>query len=236
MARNKVDRKTVDSSIDSFKAAAKGDFARPNLFEVLLRFPGSLRKRDLGGSAAGLSQLGRFTVRAANLPSSQMGVVEVPFRGRVLKIAGDRTFEPWTITIMNDTGFSLRHAFENWFNNIQAASENFTSIGGLGNRRDTQGYFADMEVAQLSRDGALNFKSGSGSRRAGGGSRGRNSDKTTAELARYEFINVFPSNISAIDLDYGSNDAIEEFTVELQVQYFQPKERRGARRGGRARN
>lgn len=235
MARNKVDRKTVDSSIDTFKGAVKGDFARPNLFEVLLRFPGALRKRDLGGSAAGLSQLGRFTVRAANLPSSQMGVVEVPFRGRVLKIAGDRTFEPWTITIMNDTGFSLRHAFENWFNNIQAANENFTSIGGLGNRRDTQGYFADMEVAQLSRDGALNFKSGNRGRGQGGG-RTRNSDKTTAELARYEFINVFPSNISAIDLDYGSNDAIEEFTVELQVQYFQPKERRGARRGGRARN
>ena len=236
MAR-KISRKTVDSSIDTFKGAVKGDFARPNLFEVILRFPGALRKRDLGGSAAGLSQLGRFTVRAANLPSSQMGVVEVPFRGRVLKIAGDRTFEPWTITIMNDTGFSLRSAFEAWFNNIQAANENFTSIGGLGNRKDTQGYFADMEVVQLSRDGALNQQSGSrgrgGSR--GGQTRGRNSDKTTAELARYEFINVFPSNISAIDLDYGSNDAIEEFTVELQVQYFQPKERRGAKRGGRNR-
>ena len=92
-----------------------------------------------------------------------------------------------------------------------------------------------MEVAQLSRDGALNFKSGNKGR-GGSSGRTRNSDKTTAELARYEFINVFPSNISAIDLDYGSNDAIEEFTVELQVQYFQPKERRGARRGGRARN
>jgi len=235
MARNKVSRKTVDSSIDTFKGAVKGDFARPNLVEVLLRFPGSLRKKDLGGTPAGLATLGRFTVRAANLPSSQMGVVEVPFRGRVLKIAGDRTFEPWTITIMNDTGFSLRGAFENWFNNIQAANENFTSIGGLGNRRDTQGYFADMEVAQLSRDGALNFKTGRGGRRGGGGPT-KNQDKTTAELARYEFVNVFPSNISAIDLDYGSNDAIEEFTVELQVQYFQPKERRGASRGGRSRN
>lgn len=234
MARNKVSRKTADSSIDTFKGAVRGDFARPNLFEVILRFPGALRKRDLGASPAQLANLGRFTVRAANLPSSQMGVIEVPFRGRVLKIAGDRTFEPWTITIMNDTGFSLRSAFESWFNNIQAPNENFTTIGGLGNRKDTQGYFADMEVVQLSRDGAANFKSRPGGSR-GRAARGKNSPKTTAELARYEFVNVFPSNISAIDVDYGSNDAIEEFTVELQVQYWQPKERRGASRGGRAR-
>ena len=197
----------VRSSIDAFKAQVKADFARPNLFEVKLRFPGAL---DLGDSANQLTRLGKFTVRAANLPSSQMGVIEVPYRGRVLKIAGDRTFEPWTVTIMNDTKFSLRGAFEAWFSAIQANNENYTSLGTLGDASDETGYFADMQVSQLSRDS----KSGGASANTEAG------EKSPAILRKYEFVNVFPSNISAIDLDFGSNDAIEEFTVEFQVQYW----------------
>lgn len=197
----------VRSTIDAFKAQVKADFARPNLFEVKLRFPGAL---DLGDSANQLTRLGKFTVRAANLPSSQMGVIEVPYRGRVLKIAGDRTFEPWTVTIMNDTKFSLRGAFETWFSAIQANNENYTSLGTLGDASDETGYFADMQVSQLSRDSKLS--GASASQEAG--------EKSPAILRKYEFVNVFPSNISAIDLDFGSNDAIEEFTVEFQVQYW----------------
>ena len=80
-------------TLDDFKAnVATADFARPNLFQVDLAFPTGIINNS------GLIDLGKFTVRAANLPSSQIGVIEVPFRGRVLKIAGDRTFEPWTIT------------------------------------------------------------------------------------------------------------------------------------------
>lgn len=194
------------STIDAFKAQVASDFARPNLFEVMLNFPGAL---DIDNKDS-LKTLGKFTVRAANLPSSQMGVIEVPYRGRVLKIAGDRTFEPWTVTIMNDTNFALRSAFEAWFAAIQAQNENYTSLATLGDESDETGYFADMQVTQLSRDA-----------RAGGGS--GNTEAGTAEnkpLRRYEFMNIFPSNISAIDLDFGSNDAIEEFTVEFQVQYW----------------
>jgi hypothetical protein len=201
----------ASSSIDSFKASVQADFARPNLFSVGLQFPGALKLGD-GNAALQLTALGEFTVRAANLPSSQMGVIEVPYRGRVLKIAGDRTFEPWTITIMNDTKFSMRSAFESWFSSIQAYNENFSSIGTLGDVSDTTGYFADMTVSQLSRD--LTTGGTSASSAAG--------DKTPTTLRKYNFINVFPSNISAIDLDFGSNDAIEEFTVELQVQYWSP--------------
>jgi len=183
-------------NIDRFKAKVKKDFARPNLFEVELNFPGAIAK------GVGASRLGAFTVRAANLPSSQIGVVEVPFRGRVLKIAGDRTFEPWTITIMNDSNFRLRKIFEKWAKKIQAYNENFTAAGTLGNADDSAGYFADMYVHQLSRD----LRDG----------------RKPQPLRTYKFIDVFPSNISAIDLDFGSNDAIEEFTVELQVQYWKP--------------
>ena len=183
-------------TIDDFKANVVSDFARPNLFQVDLAFPSGIINN------ASLVNLGKFTVRAANLPSSQIGVIEVPFRGRVLKIAGDRTFEPWTITIQNDSNFVLRNAFELWASSIQAYNENFTSAAGLGDADDSTGYFADMEVHQLARD----VKDG----------------EKPKVLKSYRFYNVFPSNIAAIDLDYGNNDAIEEFTVELQTQYWTP--------------
>ena len=105
----------IRGTLDDFKASIVNDFARPNLFQVDLAFPTGII------NDASLTNLGKFTVRAANLPASQIGVIEVPFRGRVLKIAGDRTFEPWTITIMNDTKFTLRNAFELWANSIQAS-------------------------------------------------------------------------------------------------------------------
>ena len=103
-------------TIDNFKAGVTSDFARPNLFQVDLAFPTGIQGID--GKA--IQNQGKFTVRAANLPSSQIGVIEVPFRGRVLKIAGDRTFEPWTITIMNDSKFVLRSAFELWRMQMQS--------------------------------------------------------------------------------------------------------------------
>ena len=183
-------------TIDDFKANVASDFARPNLFQVDLAFPSGIINN------ASLINLGKFTVRAANLPSSQIGVIEVPFRGRVLKIAGDRTFEPWTITVQNDSNFALRNAFEIWASSIQSYNENFTSAAGLGDQDDSSGYFADMSVHQLARD----VKDG----------------EKPKVLKSYKFYNVFPSNIAAIDLDFGNNDAIEEFTVELQTQYWTP--------------
>jgi hypothetical protein len=183
-------------TIDDFKANVASDFARPNLFQVDLNFPQGIINNS------SLIELGKFTVRAANLPASNIGVIEVPFRGRVLKIAGDRTFEPWTITVQNDSNFVLRNAFEIWASSIQAYNENFTSAAGLGDQDDATGYFADMTVHQLARDV-------------------KNGDSPKI-LKSYRFYNVFPSNIAAIDLDFGSNDAIEEFTVELQTQYWTP--------------
>jgi len=183
-------------TLDDFKANVAADFARPNLFQVDLAFPSGIINNS------SLVELGKFTVRAANLPASQIGVIEVPFRGRVLKIAGDRTFEPWTITIQNDSNFTLRTAFELWASSIQAYNENFTQAAGLGDSDDATGYFADMTVHQLARD----IKDG----------------EKPKILKSYRFYNVFPSAIAAIDLDFGNNDAIEEFTVELQTQYWTP--------------
>ena len=197
-------------NIDTFKSNVYSDFARPNLFQVDVNFP-----TDLGlSNASSLTTLGNFVVRAANLPASQIGVVEVPFRGRVLKLAGDRTFEPWTITIQNDSGFKLRTAFETWMQKIQEYDENYTSIAvgdaGTATTGSTVGYFADMEVHQLSRN------------EKGTDTSGGTGSASHKVIKSYKFFQVFPSNIAAIDLDFGNNDAVEEFTVELQVQYWKP--------------
>lgn len=165
--------------VDDFKSKLVGGGARPNLFKATVNFP---------GFAGGDVELTSFLVKAASLPASTINTVTVPFRGRQLQIAGDRTFEPWTITIINDTDFKIRNAFEKWMNGINQHAANT----GLTNPVD---YQADMSVAQL--------------------------DKAGNEVKVYNFRGTFPTNLSAIELSYDSTDAIEEFTVELQVQYWE---------------
>ena len=166
-------------NIDDFKAKLKGGGARANLFKATINFP---------AYAQGDVEITSFMCKAAQLPASIMGIIEIPFRGRQLKIAGDRTFETWSPTIINDTDFKVRNAMERWMNGINAHSANT----GLVAPAD---YSADLIVEQLDRDEAV--------------------------LKKYNFRGCFPTNVSAIDLAYETNDAIEEFTVEFQVQYWE---------------
>ena len=177
-------------NLQDFKSRLTGGGARPNLFRVDLAFPAAALSNG-SGDEANLIRLGNFMVKAANLPASQLGVIDVPFRGRTLKIAGDRTFEPWTITVINDTNFALRNAFEKWVETINQSVRNV----GLQNPST---YQKDMVVHQLNREGNA--------------------------IKAYKFYGVFPSNVSAIDLAYDTNDTVEEFTVELQVQWWTPTE------------
>ena len=124
-------------NIDDFKAKLKGGGARPNLFKATINFP---------AYAQGDVEITSFMCKAAQLPSSIMAVVEIPFRGRQLKIAGDRTFESWSPTILNDTDFVVRNAMERWMNGINAHSANT----GLTNPVE---YEADLIVEQLDKDG-----------------------------------------------------------------------------------
>ncbi len=124
--------------VDDFKAKLKGGGARPNLFKATINFP---------GYANGNVELTSFMCRAAQLPGSIMSEIIVPFRGRELKIAGDRTFDTWSPTIINDTDFDVRNAMERWMNGINAHSDN----SGLTNPID---YQADLVVDQLDRDGS----------------------------------------------------------------------------------
>lgn len=122
--------------VDDFKSKLRGGGARPNLFKATVNFP---------GYAGGDVELTSFLCKTAQLPASVMNVIEVPFRGRQLKIAGDRTFETWSVTVLNDTDFNVRNAMERWMNGINSHSANT----GLTNPID---YQADLIVEQLDRD------------------------------------------------------------------------------------
>ena len=145
--------------------------------------------------------MGKFLVKAANLPASNINVIDVPFRGRNLKIAGDRTFDVWTITVINDTDFMIRNAFERWMN---AINKHDNATGEV----TPADYQTDMTVSQLGR-----APKGTPGSLAG-------VDEDVPILRKYKFHGTFPTNVSAIELSYDQTDSIEEFTVDLQVQWW----------------
>ena len=191
MARNQVNPPPL-RTISNFKSKLTGGGARANLFEVVLTFP------DAAKPAQDVLEKARFLVKGANLPASNVAQIDIPFRGRILKIAGDRTFDTWTVTVINDTDFAIRSAFENWMNVINRLSDNT----GLVNPAD---YQADAYVYQLDRDGS--------------------------SLRSYRFYDTFPTQVGPIELSYDAQ-GIQEFTVELQVQYYEAIKGTGPNAGG----
>ena len=180
--------------ITDFKSKLTGGGARSNLFEVELAFPKAVQVDGLND----ILQKARFLVKTAALPASNIAPIEVPFRGRVLKIAGDRTFDTWSITVLNDTDFSIRSAFEKWMNFINKVSDNTGST-------NAEDYQADAYVYQLDRSGET--------------------------LRKYHFFDVFPTQVAPIELSYDSA-GIQEFTVELQVQWWEAVKGNGTNAGG----
>lgn len=129
------------ANIADFKAQMLGGGARPNQFFVQLTFPEFVT----GGIVAG--QQAQFMCKAAQLPASNIENIQVLYRGRPVNFAGERTFQPWTITVYNDTSFGIRNAFERWQSGIQ----NYSATNGLTN---VASYQKDMDVVQLDRNGA----------------------------------------------------------------------------------
>jgi hypothetical protein len=188
---------TKDRTLDAFKGRMIGGGARPNLFECELYFPSDAIPE--GSSPDDISDKTRFLVKAANLPASNIASISVPFRGRDLKVAGDRTFDPWTVTVINDIDFNVRTAFERWMNLINKHEDNAGRINPVS-------YQQDVYVRQLGRSGVNGTTPTSSSQ--------------IPVLKQYKFYGVFPTNISEIALGYDQTDTIEEFTVELQVQWW----------------
>lgn len=186
----------TDRTLTDFKSKLIGGGARPNLFECEIKFPGGL----------GISEDDdfRFMIKAASLPASNINVIDIPFRGRNLKVAGDRTFDPWSITVINDTNFKIRNAFEKWMNFMNRHDDNAGVITPVA-------YQTDMKVHQLGR-GIAGQTSDAGVLPG--------TDSQIPILKSYKFYGTFPTAISAIELSYDSADTIEEFSVDLQVQWY----------------
>ena len=127
-------------TIADFKSQLIGGGARPNQFEVLLTFPTFVTL----GAAAG--QKAQFMIIASSLPASNLDVAPAPFRGRYVYTAGERTFDPWTVNVLNDTDFLIRNAMEQW---QQAINNNVTNTG-LTNPSD---YQSEAIINQLDRSG-----------------------------------------------------------------------------------
>tara|TARA_B100000530_G_scaffold292423_1_gene209520 strand:- start:785 stop:1456 length:672 start_codon:yes stop_codon:yes gene_type:complete len=197
-------------TLTSFKSALLGGGARPNLFEVSIpTFPAAALQSipNQEWNAAAQTDL-NFMCKAAQLPASNIASIDIPFRGRTLKVAGDRTIENWTITILNDEGFTLRTKFEIWMNGIAKLDDNTGATSPAA-------YMAEAYVYQLGRGYAKNKHSTSN---GGAGDAAAEPPVKVKPLRSYTFHSIFPVNVSAIDLSYDSSDTIEEFTVEFAVQ------------------
>lgn len=186
-------------TISQFKSKLAGGGARPNLFEVSIpSFPSSISDAWTSGDN-GENGTFKFLCKAAQIPASTVAEIPVPFRGRVMKVAGDRTFDTWTVTVINDEDFRLRTAFEQWSNKLSKLNDNT----GVTNPAS---YMTDAYVQQLGR-GATRFST-------------TNVGGEHSVLRTYKFYDIWPSEISSIDLSYDSTDTVEEFTVTFQVQYI----------------
>jgi hypothetical protein len=148
-----------------------------------------------GFSAPGNAQTKlTFMCKTAQLPGATIGVVPVQYFGRELKFAGNRTFADWTITVINDEDFSVRNAFERWMNGINSHNLNVRNPVALS----PLGYTVDGDVTQFGKKGDI--------------------------LKKYKFIGMFPSDITPIDVDWGANDTMEEFSVTLTYQWWESVE------------
>ena len=183
-------------TISEFKSRLLGGGARPNLFEVeLTAMPASV---TLPWQAERFG----FLCKAAQLPGMNIANIDVPFRGRIFKVAGDRTIDNWTITVINDEDFLYRNAFEEWTQQIANLDDNMGST-------NPSSYMVNAKVFQLGRGSELNSTTNAGD--------------SNVVLKEYEFIDIFPINVGQIDVSYENTDTIEEYTVEFAVQSYKVK-------------
>jgi len=173
-------------SIDTFRTnALNSSGARANLFDVKMT----------GATGVGLT-ISEFTFacKGAAIPAMAVGVVEVPYFGRVIKVPGNKTFDNWSTTVINDEDFNVRNAFEKWMAAMGTHKENKVAVGG-GTAGGFGGLYGSASVTQYAKEGKA--------------------------LETYSFINIFPVSMSEIALAWDANDAIEEFTVEFAYDYWQ---------------
>ena len=186
-------------TLRDFKSKLAGGGARPNLFEASINsFPTAIQDAwDNSSEAEGGAF--KFLCKSTALPASNLGSIEIPFRGRTLKVAGDRTFDDWTVTIINDEDFRLRTAFERW-SNVMSQLDDATGV------TNPTSYMTDAFIQQLGRGPEVGAASNNGG--------------NSSILRSYKFFDVFPVTVGEIALSYDTTDALEEFDVTFRYQYY----------------
>lgn len=177
-----------DRTLDKFKTALRGGGVRSNLFECEINFPAGVQ------ASADIAEATRFLVKTAALPGSTVGMIPVPFRGRTLKVAGDRAFDSWTITVINDQTFGIRNAFEKWLSLINGHN----TLNGLV---DPAAYQVEMKITQLGKAPSANG--------------------AVPALKSYKLWGVWPTMVDPIPVSYDAQDSIQEFNVQLEMQYWE---------------
>jgi hypothetical protein len=172
--------------------------ARASLFEVFLTLPAGVAEPTAEAQF-------RFVCKASQIPSSTVGQIEVPYFGRKVKMAGNRTFENWTVTVLNDEDFLVRNAFELWSSYINSHRNNLRDASVIA-EQGLLGYRTTAVVRHYAKTGVF----------AGGTTSGDASIPTR----QYTFVNIFPINIGSIELNWETTDAIEEFSVEFAYDYW----------------
>jgi hypothetical protein len=123
------------STISDFKNNFRGG-VRPNLYKVVVNAP-IIGQLDL-----------QFLGKATQIPSSNISNIDVAYRGRLLKVPGDRNFEDWTVTVLSDPDWKARTSMESWMNAIQNHSQNRSSVSATN-------VYGNATVSQLNRDGGV---------------------------------------------------------------------------------
>jgi hypothetical protein len=174
-------------SIDRFKAAIVGGGVRPSLFRV---------RGKIGPESESSNQ--EFLIKAASLPASTIGLIEFPYKGRKIKVPGDRSFEAWTITVIADGDMEIRKKFESWSSAINNYATNRPGVDDQSfTPSGANNIYQDWIVEQL--------------------------DRNDNVIHSYKFEECWPASISSIELQWDTPDTYAEFTVEMQYQNFIPE-------------
>jgi hypothetical protein len=179
-------------NVQEFRSSLQFDGARPSLFDVTMVFPAIVAT---GGGAPGVigtaSQQVTFKAKSSSLPGDSISSIPVNYFGREIKVAGTRTFPDWSFTVINDEDFVIRNAFERWMSGLNSHVGNLRIPEFL----NSFGYQSDAYVTQYSKEGAI--------------------------IKQYKLVGCFPTDVSAIDLDWASGDTIEEFAVTFSYQWWE---------------
>lgn len=174
-------------NINDFRGKLVGGGARANLFQVIINTP-------TGANVALNTEQLSFMCKAASLPGSQIGTIEVPYFGRYIKVAGDRTFQDWSVTVINDEPFDLRNAFERWQSAMASYDTKSGKKTGLGATGNPSTYTVNGQVIQYGKEGQI--------------------------IKTVNLINMFPTNVGEIQLSWDQSAQIEEFPVTFSIDYF----------------